>query len=223
MKVINHLKCIKSFFQCQILSKWFIVTTLNFAHHHSLIDVWYKLAPPARCYHVSCIQQIWSGSLHCQHNICTLCRIDVLLLNIHWFISHSTQLKGRYTNNSIGVTAAHSTTVKRRFFIIFWLNDILALPFNFNLSIQAWVMLKLVLRTILVVGVVLAIGQRGRRQQRGIRDAKNMQKGDPSRVRGGTNHGTCGGCSFPWQDWNNVTHYGCTNFDGDAHWWIQKI
>ena len=35
--------------------------------------------------------------------------------------------------------------------------------------------------------------------------------------------GGCGGCSFPWLDWNNVTHYGRTDFDGDDHWSVDVI
>ena len=41
-------------------------------------------------------------------------------------------------------------------------------------------------------------------------------KGSPSVP--GDRDGGCGGCTFPWKDYNGVTHDACTDFDGDAHW-----
>ena len=46
----------------------------------------------------------------------------------------------------------------------------------------------------------------------------DFDKGAASPSDTKSSHGSCGGCTFPWLDWNNVTHYGCTDFDGDDHW-----
>ena len=79
-------------------------------------------------------------------------------------------------------------------------------------------MLKFTVLTILVVGLAVANQNRARRARRNqAKVAKNIDKGEPSPSEE-LSHGSCGGCSFPWMDWNNVTHYGCTDFDGDDHW-----
>ena len=62
----------------------------------------------------------------------------------------------------------------------------------------------------IVVGVVLAKG--GARNA--IAPTNDINKGEPSPSEE-SSHGSCGGCTFPWLDWNNDTHYGCTDFDED--------
>ena len=78
-------------------------------------------------------------------------------------------------------------------------------------------MLKFTVLTILLVG--LAVANRNRRvaSARNAKGAKNIDKGEPSPSEE-SSHGSCNGCTFPWMDWNNDTHYGCTDFDGDNHW-----
>ena len=62
----------------------------------------------------------------------------------------------------------------------------------------------------IVVGVVLAKG----RPRNAIAPTNHINNGEPSPSED-SSHGSCGGCTFPWLDWNNDTHYGCTDFDED--------
>ena len=81
-------------------------------------------------------------------------------------------------------------------------------------------MLKFTVLTILVVGLVVDTQSARRglaRRNAKAAAAKNIDKGEPSPSEE-SSHGSCNGCTFPWMDWNNDTHYGCTDFDGDAHW-----
>ena len=80
-------------------------------------------------------------------------------------------------------------------------------------------MLKFTVLTMLVVGLVVANAARrnmgvGRSQSKA---AKNIDEGEPSPSEE-SSHGSCGGCTFPWLDWHNNTHYACTDFDGDYNY-----
>ena len=77
-------------------------------------------------------------------------------------------------------------------------------------------MLKFKVLTIIVVGLAVANHRKGG-GPRLAKTAKNIDKGEPSPSEE-SSHGSCNGCTFPWMDWNNNTHYGCTDFDGDNHW-----